>query len=337
MAAKVSIIIPIYNASKEQLERSIGSAIKQTYSDIEVIAINDCSTKDETIDALTTLELEYSYTGKIRIYNNDKNAGIASTRNKGIEVASGEYVCFLDQDDYYNSEYVSSLVSMADNEHSDITMCGFTSIDENGQFKSVFPKEKCDVSSKWYPWSVCSIWNRLYNKEFLNAYNIRFPDGCVTEDIVFLMQCNIYANKVAVNTKPLYINVIGKASTSHSKSFHSLSYAQMPLKQVENIVCSNLPCKPYLYAFVCNEMTLLCNVLTIGTDTKTLTKAVHEAGRIVRLASKENSLRTIVHYNKYCKDRKAMQALILLMTFFCNVHMEQAYTCAVQKISRLIR
>ncbi len=337
MAKVVSIIVPIFNATKEQLSKSIGSAISQTYSDIEVIAINDCSNNSETTDALCSLEQEYFCTGKLRVYNSEVNRGIASSRNKGIEIASGDYICFLDQDDYYDPEYVSNLLNLAIDSESDVAMCGFTSLDEKKAVVSSFPKEGQNPDSKWYPWSVCAIWNRIYNKRFLDKNNIRFPDGCVTEDIVFLMQCNLYANKIAVSTKKLYCNVVRKASTSHSKSFHSLSYDQMPIHEVQDIISNNLPCSPYLYAYICNEMTLLCTILTIGTDTKTLRKVSKKAGELIRISSKGNSIKEITAYNNYCRDKKIMQLLIFFMTLTSRVHIEKLYVQIIHILLKIVK
>lgn len=337
MSKVVSIIIPIFNASKDQLVKSIGSAMRQSYSDIEVIAINDCSNNSETLEALSTLEQTYLNTGKLRIYNSEENRGIAASRNKGIEVARGDYICFLDQDDYYDPEYIYELMKLAEKEQCDIAICGFTSIDEKGIKVSSFPKEGQNIDSEWYSWATCAIWNRIYNRKFLNKYDIKFPNGCVTEDIVFLMQCNIYASRISATNKQLYYNVISQASTSHSKSFHSLDYDQMPVNEVQTIINRNLPCDPHLYAFLCNEMTLLCTVLTAGSDIRTLRKVAQKTGELVRTASKGNSIRYIKEFNDYCDDKKIMQLLILFMALSSIAHVEQLYAVVVHAILKMVK
>lgn len=97
--AKVSIIVPVYNA-EHFLNKTIDSIINQSFKDFEVLLIDDCSSDK-------SLEILYQYADKdkrVKIIRNTKNLGVAKTRNKGVEIASGEWIAFLDSDDYWEKD-----------------------------------------------------------------------------------------------------------------------------------------------------------------------------------------------------------------------------------------
>lgn len=357
MLKKVSIIVPVYNATKDQLTTCINSVINQTYGNIELIIINDKSTNEETKVQLnkytktTTYNAEEGYSRAIKLYNNQQNIGISSSRNRGIDESTGEYICFLDQDDYYDPDYVLKLVEVIEAENADVAMCGFYSLDESGNILSAFPKDDMDIVSPWYPWSVCAIWNRIYRRDFIQQNNIRFPDGCVTEDIVFLMQCNSFSTGTAVIKEPLYRNVVRKASTSRSKAFHSLKIGQMPFKQIIQLLkktsglsgaekgkaCKRIKCSKYLYSLICNEMALLCFALSIASDKRDLKAASKQAGKIIRVISGRSAFSDICQYNSYCGDKKSMQVLILLQICVAKVHLEYQAALIVRFIIKICR
>ncbi len=106
---KVSIIVPVYNSEK-YLKDCLASLINQTLKEIEIIAIDDASS-DKSLEILK--EYEKKYPNKIKIYTNSKNLGQGATRNKGIEHATGEYIGFLDSDDYVNFNMYAKMYDMA--------------------------------------------------------------------------------------------------------------------------------------------------------------------------------------------------------------------------------
>lgn len=336
MHKKVSVIIPIYNATEKQLEISIGSVVNQTYDNVEIVAVNDCSTSTETYETLTLIE-NRNKEREFIVYTSESNRGISCSRNKGMFLATGDFICFLDQDDYFSPDFVEKLVIIAEEQDADVAMCGFDSVDESGNIISIFPKKGMDQNSAWYPWSVCAIWNRIYKKRFLEERNIIFPEGCVTEDIVFLMQCNTWTNKIAIISDVLYHNVSYSKSTSRSKSFHALEANKMPIKQIEKIVNETVPCSPYIHAYVCNEMALLCNVLTTGTNTRDISGIAKDAGYIIRIASRRNSIKGLIEYNHFCKDKRIMQVLIVLIYLCSLMRIEKQYVLLFHVIGKRIR
>lgn len=106
---KVSIIIPIYNV-EQYLAQCLDSVINQTYKNIEIICVNDCS-----LDNSFRILDEYSKNDKrIKIINRENNGGLSAARNTGLDNASGKYIYFLDSDDWIDLDYIEKMLNAAD-------------------------------------------------------------------------------------------------------------------------------------------------------------------------------------------------------------------------------
>ena len=105
---KVSVIIPVYNSSK-YLEECINSVVRQTYKNLEIIIVNDNSTDD-------SLSIINSFNDKrIKLINLDKKNGVSNARNKGVEISTGDYICFLDSDDYWSLKKIEKQIKFIKN------------------------------------------------------------------------------------------------------------------------------------------------------------------------------------------------------------------------------
>lgn len=200
---KISVIVPIYNAEK-YLGCCINSIIKQSFSDFELLLINDGS-----IDASHYICEEYAKKdNRIRIIN-QSNSGVCLTRNKGIEIARGEYIAFCDQDDWFEENALKVLYSLAIKNNSDITC---------GSIKQVWPH--CNVKEllvdKVFVAKVegndlyelnkigASIWGKLYKKEVLEKYNIRLRNVSTREDYIFYYDLLANCKNVATTSQIVY-------------------------------------------------------------------------------------------------------------------------------------
>lgn len=194
---KISIIIPVYNAEK-YLKRLFDSILKQTYNNIEIIAIDDGS-KDKSYEVMK----EY--------YNNNKNIfkifkqenkGIAYTRNKGINLATGKYLMFVDCDDWIEKDYLEVFLENAEREAADIVVGGYKRVKllNNDKYKTMYTKKMKNMS---YIYIQLAPWAKLYKREFLLENDITFLDWPVGEDIFF--------NCIAYNrtSKIKIINYVG--------------------------------------------------------------------------------------------------------------------------------
>lgn len=119
---KVSIIIPVYNVER-YIERCLESVFNQTFKNSEVIIVNDGST-DKSMDIVK------HYKEKCLIINQE-NSGLSSARNKGLEYATGDFILFIDSDDYIHPSMVKDMYDVIVSTQSDIVICGYQSVKEN--------------------------------------------------------------------------------------------------------------------------------------------------------------------------------------------------------------
>lgn len=203
---KVSIIIPVYNVEK-YISKCIESVLNQTYTDFELILINDGS-KDNSLKIMN----KYKKDERIRIYD-QKNQGPAETRNKGIILSKGEYIMFIDSDDYIDNDYVYNYVKYLDEDNYDIIIGGYQKIN-NGKIE--FKRKLKDGEFSKY--IVTGPVSKLYKKSFLLNNNILFLDTKASEDVYFNL------NAYSKNPKIKIINNIGYYyvynSTSLSNTLH---------------------------------------------------------------------------------------------------------------------
>lgn len=241
MDKKLSIIIPVYGVEK-YLRECLDSAINQTYENTEIICINDCS-PDNSIDILK----EYSKKDKrIKIIDLKKNVRQGVARNKAMEIATGDFITFLDADDYIQKDGYELAMKKVSKD-TDIVLFGFESFDENSKlnFKSnnydkyynkilpYFLKEThCNdfnfyLNIKKIPVSPCKI----YRSEFLNKNKIRFINGrYIHEDegwfikwmscspVVVSIEDRIYKRRVGI------CSTVGKVSLSRKQMKDSMEH-----------------------------------------------------------------------------------------------------------------
>lgn len=129
MNCLVSIILPAYNCEK-YVSETINSVLEQTYQNFELIIINDGST-DGTVKKVKEFLKKDS---RIRFFNNEKNLGVSLTRNKGISLANGEWIAFIDSDDLWEKDKLAKQIAFAKETGAQFTFTGSSFIDENGEF-----------------------------------------------------------------------------------------------------------------------------------------------------------------------------------------------------------
>ncbi len=184
----ISIVIPVYNAEKS-LEKCLDSILNQTYTEYEVILINDGS-KDNSLKILDQYREEYP---KIFRTYNQENKGSAVTRNEGIEYARGEYIFFIDCDDYIEKEYIETFVKGIEEKNVDMLIGGYKRVRLDSS--TIFRREATD--NPWTKYMMVAPWARVYRKEALKKYDIKFLDSNIWEDVYF----NIVANlKLRIGT-----------------------------------------------------------------------------------------------------------------------------------------
>ena len=185
---KVSVIIPVYNVEK-YLSQNLDSLINQTYENLEIICINDCS-QDNSI---RILEQYAQKDHRIKVINNDKSKGLSASRNIGLDNANGEYIYFLDSDDWIENNYIESMVNALEENCADIVYNRNIKLDYNDYIEEYNPsnieitlKDNTFVDIPENAHGIfCTIWSKLYKKDFIQKYNLKFPVGYEHEDVFY--------------------------------------------------------------------------------------------------------------------------------------------------------
>jgi len=215
--AKISIIVPVYNVEK-YLARCLDSCLNQTFSDIEVICVNDGST-DESTKILTSYE---KYDNRIKVINK-VHEGPSSAKNAGFEVAIGKYILFVDSDDYLSSIAVEKLYTNAEYNNSDFVIFDYISgtnnyencqrfkIDIFGRHFENNPFCIENISPDMYKYMHISACSKLYLRKFLTENEIEFPEGIIFEDNSYFAQVYTKAKRITYVPEPLYYYQQGKS------------------------------------------------------------------------------------------------------------------------------
>ena len=221
MSYKVSIILPVYNASKYIL-RCLDSLRAQSLTDLEVIFVDDWGT-DDSIAIISDYILKYKLETDWHIFRTPSNQGPACARNIGIQKANGEYVAFVDSDDWIESDMMFELYTEAKKYQSDI--CTSAAIQENCDGSKKILKtpyvgdDLIDIKRRRYLLAnyVSYFWTMIFRRDMLLQYDIRFPDSRSSEDSSFLGQCFLVAERISQIDKPFYHYIIYPQSISHRR------------------------------------------------------------------------------------------------------------------------
>ena len=173
----VSVIIPVYNA-QEGIKQCIDSLLNQSFTDFEIILINDGST-DNSLEVIKKYAADNDF---IRVIDKE-NEGVAKTRNKGIQLANGKYIVFIDNDDFVDSDYLERFYNAIDQEQLDIVLGGYKRV--NQEMKILFKQDL--TQSEWSKYIVVAPWARIYRTSFLIDNNIQFFDYPIGEDVIFTL------------------------------------------------------------------------------------------------------------------------------------------------------
>lgn len=206
----ISIIVPVYNAEK-YLDKCINSIIDQSYRDFEVLLIDDGSS-DGSAEICDT---HASKDPRIRVIHKS-NGGSASARNLGLKLAKGDYIAFVDADDYVDPDYLRIMYELALAHHADIVQCQYRTVQQNEQpSPEKYAKQEshkeivCDniqllrdfCQKKTYV-SVAVLWNKLYRRELFD--HLEFVEKKGIDDEFLIYRLIYLAKKIVKTTASLY-------------------------------------------------------------------------------------------------------------------------------------
>lgn len=234
----VSVVIPVYNGEK-YIENCARYLCSQTYQNIEVFFVNDGST-DQSLNVCKKVVTEDE---RFRLINQE-NEGTARARNAGLDAAKGAYIIFLDVDDEYHPEMIETLVSVIEEKHTDMAVCGYRIKVEGSEKGQDYLENKTWRASVYYSledikndyidiWDaemLSYVWHKLYRMGTIRKYGIRFRDGHVyTEDRVFNRLFLSKTQSVAFTECCLYDYVrerVGSTTEKYRENFFDIRYKE---------------------------------------------------------------------------------------------------------------
>ena len=178
---RVSVIIPVYNVAP-YLSRCLDSVVGQTLRDVEIICIDDCST-----DGSAAILAEYAaHDSRIKVVPFEQNRGVSAARNAGLDVATGEWIGFVDSDDKIDLDFYEKLYVQASATDADIIKGRVQNICCNGRIM-VWSDNEIIRKRKTRFAFVFGLWSAIYRKTVIKNNGIRFLEGCIhSEDVLFL-------------------------------------------------------------------------------------------------------------------------------------------------------
>ena len=227
--SKVSVIIPVYNTEK-YLPKCLDSICNQTLKDIEIVCVNDCST-----DGSLAILQEYAKNdNRIKLINFTKNKGAAAARNAGIDAAIGEYIGFVDSDDFVDLDFYEKLYVKAQETAADIVKSNLMieEADETHKFSVYDNLQKVrenKLNFTHIPTSISLL-------QFINGNKIRFNETLKNaEDCVFEVMMSYYANKIEIEDATIYHYRFNQTSLNNTP-FYSFEKIKNLALSLDNIV-----------------------------------------------------------------------------------------------------
>lgn len=221
---KISVVVPMYNSAKT-IERCIYSLLNQTYRNIEIIVVDDGS-KDTSLEICKVLQ---KIDTRIVLISG-KNAGVSVARNKGIEIATGDYIAFVDSDDYVKPKMYEKLITIAEEQNVALVFCNYIEATETGKKRIVDQFSQITNANNSVENIVIiehmlqafnannifgSCWRTLINIDLLKENSIKFTPGIsMTEDLKFMLECLGATSNSGICKDALYYFLTSDNSTT---------------------------------------------------------------------------------------------------------------------------
>jgi glycosyltransferase involved in cell wall biosynthesis len=211
---KLSIIVPVYGVEK-YIDKCLNSLVKQSLKEIEVIVVND-GTKDNSQKIVDKYVKKYP--DKIKSYIKE-NGGQGSARNYGLKKASGEYIGYVDSDDFVEKDMYKKLYNKAKENNYDIVVCGNYNVSEDYQNKNIdafINNYNTDLENIFF--GKMAVWNKIYKRDILIKNKLEFKEKVWYEDLAFTLKAIMNSNTFAFIDEPLYDYLIREGSTMNNSN-----------------------------------------------------------------------------------------------------------------------
>lgn len=308
---KLSVIIAVYNTEK-YVGKCLDSLFNQTYSNIELVVINDCST-DDSLKILKKYAKKYA---NMILIDNKENRGLSYSRNVGLENANGEYIGYIDSDDYVDSDYYEKLMKAIIKEKSDVAIADMKIVYEDGSFPDHVTKgcdgdlTKLNVVKNGLAASAC---NKVFKKDIISKYP--FSEGKLNEDLAVILPAIISANKISYVEKTYYYYVQRGGSIQNSRfsdrRFDIFYGVELTLKRIKG-------CKDYnkISQAIIYEQLIVLLIYVIPKE-KNIIRRYQILKKFNQLASKYN-IRQNIYFWQFLEQQGRKHAIYYKVIFKLN-------------------
>lgn len=211
---KLSIIVPVYGVEK-YIDKCLNSLVKQSLKEIEIIVVND-GTKDNSQKIIDKYVKKYP--DKIKSYIKE-NGGQGSARNYGLKKTTGEYIGYVDSDDFVEKDMYKKLYNKAKENNYDIVVCGNYNVSEDYQNKNIdtfINNYNTDLENIFF--GKMAVWNKIYKRDILIKNKLEFKEKVWYEDLAFTLKAIMNSNTFAFIDEPLYDYLIREGSTMNNSN-----------------------------------------------------------------------------------------------------------------------
>lgn len=301
----VSVIVPVYNTEK-YLPKCLDSLTGQTLSDIEIICINDCSPDN----SLAVLQEYAKKDNRIKIIDFKENKGAAVARNTGIDAATGEYIGFVDSDDFVDIDFYEKLYTKAIETDADVVKGKLWLYDLKDEKK--YLEDWIDINDdvkKHKAYFYFTFTTAIYKRDFINEHNIRFLEGLVHfEDPYFTIKAAVFYNKLCVDDTACYYYINNPESSSRKsvtiKHAQSVSVGSENMLDLINSTPINKEHYKIVYGFILGQVLDWCNRQNCSDDVNVC--AVKGLVYLLEKCKYREECLEYYFYNKKQKNRKSI-------------------------------
>ena len=308
---KISVIVSVYNTEK-YIEKCLDSLLNQTYSNIEIVVINDCST-DGSLKILKKYAKKYD---NMILIENKENKGLSYSRNVGLEKATGKYIGYIDSDDYVDSTYYEQMMKAIKKEKSEIAIADMKIVYEDGSFPDYVSKgcngevNTLNIIKNGLAASAC---NKLFKREIIEKY--KFSEGKLNEDLAVILPSIVAAKKISYveNNNYYYVQHTGSIQNSRfsDRRFDIFYGVELTLKRIKG-------CKNYakISQAIIYEQLIVLLIYVIPKE-KNLIRRHHILKKYNQLSKKYN-IRKNQYFWKFLEEQGRKHAIYYKILFKLN-------------------
>lgn len=286
---KISVIIPVYNTEK-YLKKCLDSVINQTLKDIEIICIDDCSTDN----SLAILKDYIARDSRIKLIELPQNQGAGNAKNAGLKLASGEYLSFVDPDDYIDLNFYEELYKNAVTLNADVVKCDLITVEPGKSgIKSSLNQFIKNISKFYFSYEYTSA---IYRTSIVFENNITFPEELIVgEDVVFLHKFILKTKRIEIinSTNYYYVrrfNSLNAHVYDRKRMKSAISTVEYMAKNYDDSYEKDISKEEYLSNYISNMFLLIRYTITRTDDTEIKHNCVEKFIELFNKCKMQNEL-----------------------------------------------